>query len=216
MFNFTALKHQTVLLSTLCVAVSMPVLAQSPVPPGRVTAQPPASPVAAPVATPVATPVDYVIGVADVLKVVFAPGPEMSHDALVRPDGKISLPLIGDVQAANLTPVQLASEVTKAGRQYVLDARATVIVTAINSRRIYVVGEVGKPGPVQLASDITVLQAIGEAGGFVEGANKGDVTIVRRENNRERRYKFNYNEVVRGKNIEQNIKLLPGDTILVR
>ena len=140
----------------------------------------------------------------------------MSHDALVRPDGKISLPLIGDVQAANLTPLQLASEVTKAGRQYVRDARATVIVTAINSRRVYVVGEVGKPGPVQLGNDMTVLQAIGEAGGFLEGANKGDVIIVRRENNQERRYKFDYNDVVKGKNIQQNIKLLPGDMILVR
>ena len=81
---------------------------------------------------------------------------------------------------------------------------------------MYVVGEVAKPGPILLGSEMNVMQAIGEAGGFLETAKKGDVVIVRDENGQERRYKFNYNDVVRGKKVEQNIRLLPGDTILVR
>jgi polysaccharide export outer membrane protein len=148
--------------------------------------------------------------------VVFWTAKEMSHEALVRPDGKISLPLINDVQAAGLTPLELAAEIKKAAEKFVRDGNATVIVSAINSRKIYIVGEVSSPGPVQLGNEMTVLQAIGAAGGFVEGANKGDVTIVRNENGQERRFKFNYNDVVRGRNSRQNIKLMPGDTILVR
>ena len=87
---------------------------------------------------------------------------------------------------------------------------------AVHSRKVYVIGEVAKPGPFPLGSEMNVMQAIGEAGGFLESAKKGDVVIVRNENGKERRYKFNYNDVVRGKNVEQNIRLLPGDTILVR
>jgi polysaccharide export outer membrane protein len=140
----------------------------------------------------------------------------MSHEVLVRPDGKISLPLINDVHAAGLTPLALAAELKKAAEAFVRDGDVTVIVQEINSRKVYVVGEVTRPGPFQLSSEMTVLQAIGEAGGFVEGANKGDVVVVRRENGVDRRFKFNYNDVIRGRNTAQNIRLLPGDTILVR
>lgn len=167
---------------------------------------------------PPALPKDYVIGVQDVLSVVFwsATSKDLSAEVLVRPDGKISLPLLNDVPAAGMTPEQLAAAIAKAATKFVRDSGATVIVKAINSRKVYVVGEVTRPGPFQLGSDMNVLQAIGEAGGFLETAKKGDVVIVRNENGKERRYKFNYNDVVRGKNIEQNIRLLPGDTILVR
>jgi polysaccharide export outer membrane protein len=161
-------------------------------------------------------PSDYVIGADDMLDVVFWTAKEMSHQVLVRPDGKISLPLIDDIQAAGLTPEQLAASLKKAAAQYVRDGSATVIVTEIHSRKVYIVGEVSKPGTIALGSEMTVLQALGEAGGFLEGANKGDVTIVRNDAGGERRFKFNYNDVLRGKNVRQNIKLLPGDTILVR
>lgn len=161
-------------------------------------------------------PSDYVIGVEDVLSVVFWRDKELSADVVVRPDGKISLPMINDVAAAGLTPEALADTIEQAAAKFVRDAGATVIVKEIRSRKIYVIGEVVKPGPFALGNDINVLQAIGEAGGFIEGADKGGVVIVRNENGQERRFKFNYNEVVRGKNVGQNIRLLPGDTILIR
>ena len=101
-------------------------------------------------------------------------------------------------------------------RKYVEDPNPTVIVKEIRSRKVYVIGEVTKPGTFLLASEMTVLQAIAEAGGFLEHANKGNVVVVRNEKGGERRFKFNYNEVVRGKNTQQNIRLLPGDAILVR
>jgi polysaccharide export outer membrane protein len=161
-------------------------------------------------------PIDYVIGPDDVLNVVFWTAKEMSHEVLVRPDGKISLPLVNDVPAAGLTPLQLSDHIKAAAARFVLDAGNTVIVTAINSRRVYVVGEVSSPGQFPLASEMTVLQAIGQAGGFVEGANKGDVVIVRTVDGQQRRFKFDYNQVLRGRNVQQNIRLMPGDTILVR
>lgn len=110
----------------------------------------------------------------------------------------------------------MADALKTAAAKYVRDGDATVIVQTINSRKIYVVGEVSTPGRFALGNDMTVLQALGEAGGFLEGADKGDVTIVRTQNGQERRFKFNYNDVLRGRNVAQNIRLLPGDTILVR
>jgi polysaccharide export outer membrane protein len=169
----------------------------------------------APAAAP-ALPSDYVIGVEDVLSVIFWREKDMSAEVVVRPDGKISLPMLNDVKAAGLTPEELADVVAKAGSKFVRDSGATVMVKEIRSRKIYIIGEVNRPGTLQLGSEMTVLQALGEAGGFVEGADKGDVIIVRKEANGERRFKFNYNDVVKGKNPAQNIRLMPGDTIIVR
>lgn len=161
-------------------------------------------------------PPDYVIGAEDILDVVFWREKELSAQVVVRPDGKISLPMLNDVPAAGMTPEQLAVAVEEAATKFVRDPGATVIVREIHSRKVYVIGEVASPGAFPLASEMNVLQVIAEAGGFLEHAKKGDVVIVRTENGRERRYKFNYNDVVRGRKIEQNIRLLPGDTILVR
>jgi len=166
--------------------------------------------------TAVAVPSDYVIGVEDVLSVIFWREKDLSADVVVRPDGKISLPMLNDVTAAGLTPEALATVVAKAGAKFVRDAGATVIVKEIRSRKIYIIGEVSKPGTFQLGSEMTVLQALGEAGGFIEGANKSDVAIVRNEGGKQVRFKFNYNDVVKGKNPAQNIRLLPGDTVIVR
>jgi polysaccharide export outer membrane protein len=164
----------------------------------------------------VEVPSDYVIGVQDVLSVVFWKEKELSAEVVVRPDGKISLPMLNDIHAVGLTPEQLAEEVAKAATRYVRDTGNTVMVKEIRSRRIYVIGEVTRPGAYQLADQMNVLQALAEAGGLLEHANKGDIVIVRQENGSEKRYKFNYDDVVRGRDTSQNITLRPGDTILVR
>jgi len=197
---------------TLCgtAALAVPLPAHS-----QTSAQPKPATVERPAAL-TDLPKDYVIGVDDLLGIIFWREKEMSAEVLVRPDGKISLPLIGDLPAAGMTPEQLADAVEKAGTKYVKDAGATVMVREIRSRKVYVIGEVTKPGTFSLGSEMRVMQIIAEAGGFLEHSNKGNVVIVRNENGQEHRYKFNYNEVVRGRNVQQNILLLPGDTILVR
>jgi polysaccharide export outer membrane protein len=163
-----------------------------------------------------ALPTDYVIGVDDLLSVVFWKEKDLSAEVVVRPDGKISLPMLNDVPAVGMTPEQLAKSIEQAALKFVRDPGATVMVKEVRSRKVYVVGEVGRPGPFPLGNEMTVLQAIAEAGGLLEHANKGDVAVVRMVNGKEQRFKFNYNDVVRGKNTQQNIRLLPGDTILVR
>ena len=181
------------------------------------TAPPPQStpaPVAAP--TGVALPAGYVIGPEDILSVVFWREKDWSADVVVRPDGKISLPVLNDVQAAGLTPEQLAKDVSAAAGKYINAPNVTVVVKEIRSRKVFVVGEVAKPGSIQLGSDMTVLQVLSEAGGLLEHAKRSGIVVVRTEKGHEQRFKFNYNDVVSGKRPEQNIKLQPGDTIIVR
>ena len=169
-----------------------------------------------PAAAPAALPTDYVIGVEDVLTVMFLREKDLTAEVVVRPDGKISLPMLNDVPAAGLTPEQLSATVVEAASKFIRDPGVTVMVKAIHSRKVYVVGEVSSPGAFPLGSEMNVLQALAQAGGLLEHANKGDIVVARTVNGKEQRFKFNYNDVVRGKNTEQNIKLLPGDTILVR
>jgi polysaccharide export outer membrane protein len=126
------------------------------------------------------------------------------------------LPLLNDVQAAGYTPEQLAEIIEKAAVKYVMDSDATVIVKEIRSRKVFVLGEVGKPGVFPLTSELTVLQLIASVGGLQEYADKSNITILRYENGRERRMRFNYKDVIAGKNLQQNILLQPGDTVLVR
>lgn len=164
----------------------------------------------------VALPAGYVIGPEDLLSVVFWRDKELSADVVVRPDGKISVPLLNDVQAAGYTPEQLADVLVKSATKYIADPTATVIVKEIRSRKVYVLGEVGKPGTVPLIGEMNVLQLIATVGGLLEYADKENITIVRMENGKERRFKFNYKEVVKGKKPEQNIMLKPGDTVVVK
>jgi len=157
---------------------------------------------------------NYVIGPEDILDINVWKEPDISRVVPVRPDGKISLPLLHDVQAAGLTPRQLGSQVTESLKKYLTEPQVTVIVTAINSRRFYILGEVGRPGAYPLLTNMTVLQALSSAG-FSQFANLKKIYVMRTENGKQVKYPFNYKEVVSGQNTQQNILLKPGDTIVV-
>jgi polysaccharide export outer membrane protein len=156
-----------------------------------------------------------VIGADDLLSVRFWGDQQLSADVVVRPDGMISLPLLNAVEAAGLTPEQLNKALEKAATKYLAEPQVTVIVREVRSRRVFVLGQVARPNPVPLNTDMTVLQVLSAAGGLLEYANKSDIVVLRTENGRERRFKFNFDEVIKGKNPEQNILLKPGDTVLV-
>ena len=160
-------------------------------------------------------PADYVIGPNDVLTIVFWRDKDMSTDVAVRPDGKISLPLINDVAAAGLTPEQLRQQLTTAAAKFVEEPTVTVVVKEINSRRVFITGQVGKPGPYPLTGPTTVLQLIAMAGGVLEYADAKNITIMRTENGKPQSYSFNYKDVTHRKNLKQNIELKPGDTVIV-
>jgi len=158
---------------------------------------------------------NYVIGAQDVVDISVWKEPDFTRTVPVRPDGKISLPLLNDVQASGLTPVQLAAEVTKSLNKFVTNPQVTVIVTQINSKRVFLLGEVPRPGAYTMLPDMTVLQALSNAGGFSQYANSKKIYVLREENGKEQKFSFNYKEVISGKRSEQNIKLKPGDTIVV-
>lgn len=160
-------------------------------------------------------PADYVVGANDALDVVFWSEKDMSASVVVRPDGKISLPLLNDVDAAGLTPEQLRSRVTQLAGKFVEDPTVTVVVKAINSRKVFITGMVGRPGPYPLVEPTTVLQLISTAGGLQEYAKKENIRVIRQENGRTTTYRFNYKQVAEGKSLAQNIALKPGDTIIV-
>jgi len=170
----------------------------------------------APEAPPAAvdTPSDYVIGADDTLHISVWKEPDLTATLPVRPDGKISLPLLNDVPAAGLSPMQLAASITEKLKKYISDPRVTVVVTAMNSRRVFVTGEVVHPGAMALLPNMTVLQALASAG-FTQFANLKTIYLLRTENGRQGKLPFNYKEVVKGNHPEQNIMLKPGDTIVV-
>jgi polysaccharide export outer membrane protein len=168
------------------------------------------------IAVETGAPANYVIGVGDVLTVTFWRDQRMSGDMLVRPDGKISVLLLNDVEAAGHTPEQLAASLSQVAAKFIADPDVTVNVKEVHSRRVFVVGEVVTPGAVPLTGDMNVLQLIAVAGGLHEYADKKHIVILRIENGRERRLNFNYDDVLKGKNLKQNILLLPGDTVMVR
>ena len=157
----------------------------------------------------------YVIGPADMLDITVWKEPDFSRVVQVRPDGKISLPLLKDLQASALTAMQLATLISMVLRKYVTQPQVTVIVTQINSKRAYVLGEVNRPGPVSLTPKMTVLEALSTAGGFTQFANQKGIYILRNENGKQNRYAFNYKKAIRGEAAQQNIILKPGDTIVV-
>jgi polysaccharide export outer membrane protein len=157
----------------------------------------------------------YVIGPQDVLDVNVWKEPTISRTVPVRPDGKISLPLLNDVQAAGLTPDQLGREITRDLRKYLENPQVTIIVTAINSQRFYMLGEVNRPGTFQLLPNMTVLQALSDAGGFTPFAKLKDIYVLRTVNGRQEKFRFNYKDVIKGSNTQENMVLRAGDTIVV-
>jgi polysaccharide biosynthesis/export protein len=158
---------------------------------------------------------NYVIGPSDMLNIDIWKQPDISRTIPVRPDGKISLPLLNDVQASGLTPLQLEAELTDKLKGFVNSPQVTVIVTQVNSQRVYVLGQIGRPGPVDMLPDMTVLQAIAAAGGPAQFAKDKSIYILRNENGKQQKIPFNYPDVIKGKHPEQNILLKPGDTIVV-
>src|ERR1700722_9927839 len=174
----------------------------------------PAVPADAPKKAAIADP-NYVIGAQDVLDISVWKEPEVSRVVPVRPDGKISLPLLNDVQAAGLTPDALARQITESLKKSRTNPQVTVIVTTINSQRVYLLGEVSRPGAFPMIPGMTVLQAISSGGGFTQFARTKSIYVLRNENGKQVKYPFNYKEVINGKKPEQDIALKAGDTIVV-
>ena len=163
----------------------------------------------------VATEPGFTIGISDVLGILVWREPEMSGDVTVRLDGMISLPLIRDIEAAGLTPNDLAERIQTAAREFVTDASVTVVVRQMNSRRVFITGEVARPGAYSLASSMTVMQLIAVSGGLTEFAATKSISILRVEAGKTKTFPFDYKNVANGKKPAQNIVLKSGDTVVV-
>lgn len=200
------------------------------IPPAAVAQETPA-PSTAPVATGSAAPATaatskdestkdstdvnhYIIGPEDALQVTVWKEPTLSGTIPVRPDGMISLVLLGDLRAAGLTPMQLSADITERLKKYIQDPVVSVVVLGINSQRIFVVGEVGHVGAVSMTAGMTPLQAIAAAGGLSPFANSKHIYILRAVGNKRQKIPFNYKQALKGEN-KQDVSLEPGDTIVV-
>jgi polysaccharide export outer membrane protein len=189
-------------------------------PPGTTSATPAPPAAGAPVAAAaVAAPVlpaGYVIGPDDVLQIVFWREKELSGDVVVRPDGRISLPLLNDVVAAGRTPDELRATLLTEASKYFGNPNPTVVVKEIRSRKVFITGAVEKPGPYIVTSPTTVLQLISMAGGLKEYADKKNILVMRTTNGKQAGYVVDYSAILKRQNLEQNFLLEPGDTVLVR
>lgn len=158
---------------------------------------------------------DYQIGPGDLLQIFVWKEPDLTRDVIVRLDGRITVPLLGDVEAAGRSPQQLGEELGKSLAKFLETPRVTVGVSQANSTRFYVVGLVGKPGDFPLSGRTTFLQGLALAGGFREFAKTENIVIVRQEKTGQTVISINYKKLEDGKDISQNILLRPGDTIVV-
>lgn len=181
---------------------------QPPLPPQDVAAP-------TPTAEPAVTPTDYVIGLDDVLTVTFWHEQNLSGDVVVRPDGKITLPLVNDVEASGLTPQQLKEKLTTAATRFLENPNVTVAVKEIKSRKVFITGRVERPGVYVLTSPTTILQLIAMAGGVKEFADAKHILITRTVSGTPVTYTFNYKEVTRRRGLHDNIELKSGDTVVV-
>jgi polysaccharide biosynthesis/export protein len=158
----------------------------------------------------------FIIGNDDVLAISVWNEPNMTKSVPVRSDGKISLPLVGEIQAAGRTPMQLELDITEKLKNFITAPQVNVIVQQVNSRKFNVLGEVGRPGSYALTTSTTVMDAIALAGGFRDFAKKSNVYVLRKSRDgSESKLKFNYKEFIKGKNFDQNVKLEPNDTVIV-
>lgn len=158
---------------------------------------------------------NYSIAPEDLLTIDVWKEPEISRTVPVRRDGKISLPLLNDLQAAGLTPTQLSSEIVEKLRATIVHPQVTVIVAQMSSLRIYILGQVTRGGAYPLVPEMTVMQALSIAGGFTPFANLKKIYVMRTENGADKKFPLNYKEVIHGREMQQNIHLKPGDTIVV-
>ena len=186
----------------------------APTQPQRPQPKPPAAKPAVP-GTSVPVEAGFTIGPEDVLGILVWKDQEMSGDVTVRPDGMITLPLIRDVKAAGLTPNQRADRLQEAVREFVTDASVTVVVRQMNSRKVFITGEVARPGAYAIATSMTVMQLIAVAGGLNEFAEAKSISVMRVEAGKTRTFPFDYKNVANGKKPGQNIALKPGDTVVV-
>jgi polysaccharide export outer membrane protein len=226
-----AMNKTTIVMCVLAAALVVaapPATAQSkpasvPTQPGNAAQQKaPAVSTAQALGTQVAPPADYVIGTDDVLVVVYRHEKDMSAEVLVRPDGKITLPVLNDIVAAGLTPDELRVRVAEEARRFLEgDPSVTVIVKAINSRKVFITGQVARPGAYPFGTRMTVVQLIAMAGGLTEFAKGNDIVIIRdppgtnRSGMKPTTFRFNYEDIAKLRNLASNIDLRPGDTVIV-
>jgi polysaccharide export outer membrane protein len=164
-------------------------------------------------------PVDdrtYILGAEDQISVMVNNSQEFNGTHLIRPDGRITVNLVGEVMAAGLTPEELTNSLREKVKKYVVDPDVTVSVLVINSKRFFIQGEINKPGEYKLVVPTKILEALVNAGGFRDFAKTKDIVIIREENGATKRLHFNYKDVIKGKHLDQNIFLDPGDIIVVR
>ena len=154
-------------------------------------------------------------GAGDVLQISVWKEPEASSSVIVRPDGKISMALLKEVQVAGLTPTQVEKLITAGLSKTIADPDVTVIVSGINSKKIYAIGGVKKEGPIAYTYRMSVMQAISEAGGLTDYAKRKKIYVLRNENGTQRKLSFDYDAALKGERMELNIPLLPGDTLVV-
>lgn len=197
-------------------AGSQPASSARPEAPGSPTAASP-NPAAAPGVPDVRkVPDDYQIGSGDTLQISVWKEPDASvPSAVVRPDGKITVPLIKEVEVAGLTPREAEKKIAEGLSKFISDANVTVVVASITSKKVYVVGGARKEGPLPYTYGMTIMQALSEAGGLTDYAKRKKIYVLRTENGQEYRLDFNYDEVVKGERMEQNFVLLPGDTVVI-
>jgi polysaccharide biosynthesis/export protein len=158
----------------------------------------------------------YTIGPGDVLRIVTWKEPDFTLESvLVRTDGKISFPLLNDVQAAGLTPMMLKDVLETGLKSYVAAPVITVTVTNAGSQKFYILGEVPRTGEYPIVKDLSVLQAFALAGGFTEWASKDEILLIRREGGQKKVYKIDYKDMAKGKNLDQDLLIRADDTIIV-
>jgi polysaccharide export outer membrane protein len=157
----------------------------------------------------------YKLGPGDILEISVWNDEALFREVRVRPDGKISFPLIGDVTAYGRTVSELKAELEELMNEFVPGVPITVILRSLGYPRIYIVGKVAQPGPFVMETELTVIQALAMAGGLTTFASKGNILIIRKDGQQQKTLEFNYSDMERGRNLEQNIVLMPGDTVIV-
>jgi len=197
--------------------VATPAVTNKPAEPPRAAIEPGnAGGAAPPAAAKTASDDEYQIGAGDVLQIsVWGEQTASVPSAVVRPDGKISMPLLKEVAVSGLTPAQLEKTIAEQLDQFIKGANVTVVVSQINSKKIYLLGAVKKEGTINYSYRMTVMQALSEAGGLTDYAKRRKIYVIRNEGGKEYRLPFDYDAVVKGERMETNISLVPGDTIVV-